>query len=219
MSSSPSSDECFSSDSPSPTLINIKREAYGDDGSHCKRSRATEREAETPAGSGEEDVNPNETEHDRAKRRRKEQRMHRNRLSAARSRQRKEDALETLSKENASLRDELNLLKSQLAAATSKGFAAVKHSNFIVLMKLAAMYLIYTAICVATIILVMTPPLLAVALPTLSFRRFLPPLSSSPHCATPPPLPRRRTASTVPQTTLGFAMAAMPYALPATPVR
>lgn len=169
-------------------------------------------------------MDPNETEHDRAKRRRKEQRMQRNRLSAARSRKRKEDALETLSKENASLRDELALLKSQLAAATSQGFAAVNHSNFIVLMKLAAMYLIYTAIFVATLLLVTTPPPLAAAFPTLSFRRFLPFLSSSsPRHATPPPsLPQRRkrwTASTVPHTALGFAMAAMPFALPATPVR
>lgn len=126
MSSSPSSDDCSLSDSPPPTLFSIKQETCSGS-THRKRSRATQRQAETPAGSEEEDVDPNETEHDRAKRRRKEQRMQRNRLSAARSRKRKEDALETLSKENASLRDELALLKSQLAAATSQGFAASCH--------------------------------------------------------------------------------------------
>lgn len=164
-------------------------------------------------------VDPNETEHDRAKRRRKDQRMQRNRLSAARSRKRKEDMLDTLSKENESLRNEMELLKSQLAAATSQGFAADKHSNFIVLMKLAAMFLIYTAIFVATLLLVSTPSFLVVQFPNLSFTSLLLPLFSSPRATSFTCLRQRRTASIVPRITPSSVSAVMPFSLPATPVR
>merc|ERR1719453_2597776 len=85
--------------------------------------------------------------------------MKRNRASAARSRKRKEEALTTLSNENKKLRDELELLKSQLAAATSsRGVAAVNHSNFIVLMKLAAILIPIVATFVATFLFVLIPP-------------------------------------------------------------
>lgn len=213
--SSPSSasDDSFSGASPQPsiaceTAADVKRDAV------CrKRQRAAvshRRQAETPAVS-EEDADPNETEHERVKRRRKEQRMQRNRLSAARSRKRKEDMLETLSKENASLRDELALLKSQLAAATSQGFAAVNHSNFIVLMKLAAMYLIHTAIFVAVTLLGWPSYLQALAsLSQPSNRPLMTVLSSR---------PIQTVQLTCPQPMRSFAAAVMPFALPPSPVR
>jgi len=160
------------------------------------------RARDTSSGS-EEDAGPDATEHDLTKRRRKEQRMHRNRQSAARSRKRKEDKLEILSTENKSLREELNRLKSQLAAATknSQGFAAVNPSNFIVLMKLAAIsVLIHTAIFVATFFLELTPPMVWGS-PILS-----PHLTSG-----------VSTLRSVPRRTMGFAMAVMPFAFP-TPV-
>jgi hypothetical protein len=144
------------------------------------------------------------------KRRRKEQRMQRNRLSAARSRKRKEDMLETLSKENASLRNELALLKSQLAAATSQGFAAVNHSNFIVLMKLAAMYLIHTAIFVAATLLELPSYLQALVSLNQPSNRLL---------MTPSSQPIQIIQPACPQLMRSFAAAVMPFALPPSPVR
>lgn len=214
MSSSPSSasDDSFSCGaSPQPSLTCEAATDLNNAGGGVHRKRS-HRRAETPAGS-EEDVDPNETEQERTKRQRKEQRMQRNRLSAARSRQRKEDMLETLSKENAYLRDELARLKSQMAAATSQGgVAAVNYSNFIVLMKLAAMYLIYTAIFVAVTLLGATLS------PNLFSNRLL--LTGAP-ASRPLTRLRQQTMLVVPCTRIArsFAAAVMPFALPPSPVR
>lgn len=160
-----------------------------------KRSRSVS----LPGSEVESDLH--ETDHERAKRKRKEQRMKRNRASAARSRKRKEDALTALSNENEKLREELELLKSQLAAATSsRGVAAVNHSNFIVLMKLAAIFLIHIATFVATFLVELTPP--SVLAPV-----FLP---WTPVCPFLTTFDRPRPS---------FAAAAMPFSIPPVPVR
>ncbi len=214
MSSSPSSasDDCFSCGaSPQPSLTCEAATESAGGGVYRKRSR---RRAETITEGSEEDVDPNETDHERIKRHRKEQRMQRNRLSAARSRQRKEDMLETLTKENASLRDELARLKSQMAAATSQqgGVAAVNYSNFIVLMKLAVMYLIYTAIFVAATLLGATSS------PNLFSNRLL---QAGAPTSRPLARPWQQTMLVLPCTRFArsFAAAVMPFALPPSPVR
>jgi len=212
LSRSPLSEDSFSGGS-SPPVSSLLPLEINEGAPPRKRERAKALSPPPVLGDrgSEEEFGLNESERERAKRQRKEQRMHRNRQSAARSRKRKEDRLARLSEENQSLRDEVELLKSQLAAATSKGFAAVKTSNFIVLMKLAAMFLIIDAISVAvavTLIECFAAVLLKITNnnhPTQSLPSLLRPAKTKP--------------LTVPRFTAGFATAVMPFALPATPVR
>jgi len=201
MSRSPLSEDSFSGGASPPPPTQPRRPCLA-----LPRAKRGRGGGGVPPGASEEGdahLRNDESEQDRAKRQRKEQRMHRNRQSAARSRKRKEDRLARLSEENQSLRDEVERLKSQLAAATSKGFAAVKPSNFIVLMKLAAMFLIINAISVVVVALVGTTPSNHLPAPSWSVPR----------------RPKTTATPSVPRFAAGFATAVMPFALPATPVR
>jgi len=114
MSPSPSSEDYLSAGTESRTESDTTSQHNSSD-----HKRGRER---VPSDTEEAD----EAGHEHLKKKRKEQRMQRNRQSAARSRKRKDDMLESLNQENKSLREELELLKSQLAAAISQpGFAAV----------------------------------------------------------------------------------------------